>query len=319
MKLLASMALLAAFGLLITTGGRLAQRAAADIPADYRPGLQFSLDIKELTDCTTRVRDPTCTLAPDSTFTLEVKLDALGQGVPQYEGYDIFLRYAGVTPNQDASMDDWPDCGFPASAYDRPGIIGMGCAIGVPPAGPSSYTGVIATNTFKCTQSGTITLEHGSGETDLVQTISSIHAEIDTEETINVLCATVPTGQPGVVATATEGGPRNDTPPPRPSEQPTAVETPGPTLEPTAAAQATATAAAQQTAQALTGGPAGGTPTAVPANTGGGGGGNTGIWIAVGIIGAAAVVVAAAGGWWKSRGRGAGGGTPPARGGSAST
>jgi len=305
MKHPARIAALAALGLLLMLSGLAAQRASAH---DNHPGLQFSIDIKGLNACTSRVRDPTCTLAVDSQFTLQVYLDNMGDGISQYDGFDLYLRHTGVMPNQDASMDDWPDCGFPASLYGTD-FIAFGCAIGIPPAGPSSYTGVIATNTFKCTQSGTITLVHGHTTSELVEDVGLLHTEVDADETINVVCGQVPPGQTGIVATATEGGPRNDTPPPRPSAQATAVE-------PTAAAQATAAANAKATIRAqetLT--PASKTP--VGGGKGGGtessngGSSKTWVWIVVGIAGAAAVLAAAGGGWWYMRAK-SGGGTPGA-------
>jgi hypothetical protein len=299
-------AALAALGLLLMLSGLAAQRASAH---DSHPGLQFSIDIKGLDACTSRVRDPTCTLAVGSQFTLQVNLDNMGDGISQYDGFDLYLRHTGVTPNQDASMDAWPDCGFPASLYGT-GFIGFGCAIGIPPAGPSSYLGVIATNTFKCTQSGTITLVHGLANSDLVEDVGLLHTEVDADETINVVCGQVPPGQTGIVATATEGGPRNDTPPPPGTAQPQTPTTQKPTLEPTAAAQATAAAiAAQKTATASSG-------TVIPGGGGPGGSDNGGsshtwVWIVVGIAGAAAVLAAAGGGWWYMRSK-SGGGTPGA-------
>ena len=171
------------------------------------PGLQFSIGVRGVPGCNTRASNVTCTLPSGRPFVLEVSLDALPDDIPTYEGFDIYLKYAGVTPQHDASTDDWPDCGFPASSYDQPGVVDFGCARGLPPAGPSSYIGPIGTNTFTCGQNGSITLQHSAarGYTDLVQGvlpgptpgvgIGNNHAEgAGTTETITISCfAATPT------------------------------------------------------------------------------------------------------------------------------
>jgi len=103
----------------------------------------------------------------------------------------------------------WPDCGFPAT-YFEPGQVAMGCAVGVPPAGPSTYTGVIGTNDFNCTESessgNTIVLVHGIANTAFTETVGAVHAEGDgTTETLTINCgeAPEPTDTAAAEATAT--------------------------------------------------------------------------------------------------------------------
>jgi hypothetical protein len=252
-----------------------------------------------------------------------VSLDELPDDIPSYGGFDLYVEYAGVTASEDANNDDWGDCGFPA-AFNGDGFVGWGCAIGVPPAGPSSWIGAIGSITFTCTQSGSLSLVHGAGDkTDLIEMVaeneegvseSVIHSEgADVSETITIECGTLPAETPGEVTQGTPGGPG---PTPGPIRTTTGGgQTPGApeaTLEPTAAAQATFAAADSATATAE----AGGAPTEEPP----GGEGeddddsNVWIWIVVGVV--VAAVVIGGGGYWYMRSRG--GGTPPTGGGGTS-
>lgn len=313
MIMLGRTAVLAAFGAALIIGGLAVRNASAHEP---HPGLEFSIGVRGVPGCNTRASDVTCTLPAGQTFVLEVGLDALPNDIPSYEGFDIYLTYAGVTALQDASTDEWPECGFPASSYDRPGVIGFACARGLPPAGPSSYIGPIGTNSFTCSQSGSISLVHSiEGNTDLVQgmvlgpdsdeEVGNNHAEgAGTQETLTITCGQVPAGTPGVVTQGTPGGPG-----PAPRELRTPVGggqtpgQPGATLEPTRAAQATFAAADRATATAE----ASGQP---PDDGDDDGGSNAWVWIVIVVAGVAAVVVAG-GGYWYVRGRS---GTPPSGG-----
>ena len=298
---------LAALGALIILSGLALRHASADEP---HAGLKFSLQVQSVPGCNTRASDVTCTLPAGQPFVLEVWLDALPDDIPSYKGYDLYVEFAGVRPGTDASTDIWPDCGFPVS-YTGAGFLAWGCAIGIPPASPSSWIGPIGTVTFTCAQSGSLSLRHGhrGGYTDLVQDAVSgnppqdvSYAEgADTRETITINCETLPVSTPGVVTRGTPGGPG-----PSPQQlHATATPVggtpqPGQTLEPTAKARATATAKAKATP-----GPGSGDD---------GGGVSNGVWIAFGVAAAAVVAVGAAGGgYWYFRNRGAGtGGTPPA-------
>jgi hypothetical protein len=191
-----ALAALASLLVLSTLAG--AGHASAHEP---HPGLQFSIAIEGVPGCDTRESDATCAAVDlGATFQIDVYLDSLPTDISGYGGFDIALEYDGVTPLRDASTDAWPGCGFPASYYDRPGLIGFGCAIGLPPAGPSRYTGLIGTSSFICDRPGSVSLVHGSasGNTDLVESVNlpsgtplpaTTHAEgADTRETININC-----------------------------------------------------------------------------------------------------------------------------------
>jgi hypothetical protein len=328
MKQPTRIALLALAALLVGAVSAMSIRnAAAHAP---HPGLQFSIGIPTVQGCNTRASDVTCTLPAGQNFVVEVSLDHLPDDIPSYGGFDLYTEYAGVTPLQDAKNDVWPDCGFPAASYDADGVVIWGCAIGLPPAGPSSYIGPVGTITYTCTQNGSISLVHGDGDTDLVEAVlahpdptpaeSIVHEEGNfTREKITINCGQVPANTPGVVTGGTPGGP-GPTPGPVHSPAPGRPTVPGqegPTLEPTAAAKATMTAAAKATATAKAGGTR---ATKTPGGQGGGGGGgsssNTWVWIVIGV--AAAVVVVGAGGgyWYYTRSRG---GAPPTGGSSSST
>jgi hypothetical protein len=258
------------------------------------PGLNFYIAVHGVPNCDTKSGDGSCDLLPGTVFVLDAFLDPLPSDIPGYGGFDVSLRHSGVTPNHDASTDAWPDCAFPAAAYDEvpdTDIVTFACAVGLPPAGASTYSGLIGTESFICAQSGTITMVHGSGSTDLVeQNIPQIHAEDpNTTEMLTINCVA-----------------NGITPLPTTPRVGSTSAPPGTPLPPTAQAQATATAKAKATAAAK------GTPTGTinVAGSGGGGGLSAGV---IAIIIVAAVVVAGGAGFfgWRylqSR-RGAGGGT----------
>ena len=209
-----------------------ATRAAAHFP---HPGLNLSIAIPGVPGCDTRDGDATCSIRSGSAFPLYISIDSLPADAPQYEGFDLVVKYTGLTAQEDADAEVWPDCAFPAQFYDE-GFIGIGCVIGVEPAGPSRYTGVIATSSFTCSQSGTISLVHSSKDTDVVETLGAIHGEGEnTSEKLTISC-----DRGGAEAQEPEGGPR--------SQQPT--------QEPRAATQ---------TAAAIEGTPGTGTPAGTPA------------------------------------------------------
>jgi hypothetical protein len=147
--------------------------------ATPNPGLNFWISIEGVPACGTQHGDATCTIPPGSTFVIDVHLDPLPPEIPSYGGYDIRLEYFGVTANHDASTAMWPDCVFPAESYMYEGIVLFACAVGVPPAGGSTYSGVIGTNSFVCVQSGGVSLIPGITNTDLVEfdNISRTNAE----------------------------------------------------------------------------------------------------------------------------------------------
>jgi hypothetical protein len=260
------------------------------------PGLQFYIAVAGVPNCDTKSGDATCNLAPGSTFVIDVYLEPLPSDIPSYDGFDIYLGYTDVTAEQVASTDAWPDCAFPAQNYGEAGTVRLGCIIGVPPAGPSTYTGLIGTSIFTCAQSGSVALIHGDGKTDLVEDVGKIHIESAPQETLTINCVAG-----GVTPIPTTPQARATSAPP---------STP---LPPTAQAQATATALAQATATAKAKATA--AAKATPGTTqvaGGGGGGGLSAGVIAFIVIAAVVVAGGAGffGWryLQSR-RGAGGGT----------
>jgi hypothetical protein len=253
------------------------------------PGLNFYIAVHGVPNCDTKSGDGSCDLLPGTVFVIDVYLDPLPSDIPSYEGFDIGLSYSGVTAQQDASTDAWPECGFPAKSYDTPNVVNFACAMGLPPAGPSTYSGLIGTNSFTCDQSGSIATVHGSGsgKTDLIENVNTLaHSEDpNTTETLTINC----------VANGITPIPNT----PRPGSTSAAPST----LPPTGQAKATATAKATA--------PANGTPGPIQVAGGGGGGGLSAGVIAIIVI--AAVVVAGGAGFfgWRylqSR-RGAGGGT----------
>ncbi len=146
------------------------------------PDVNFWISVKGVPGCSTEHGDATCQISPGSTFEVDVYLGPLPTTVPSYAGFDIALQHSGVTPNHDASTAAWPDCVFPAASYDdvpHADQVKFACAVGVPPAGGSHYSGLIGTLSFVCAQSGAISLLPGAYNTDLVEfdNISISHAE----------------------------------------------------------------------------------------------------------------------------------------------
>ncbi len=282
-----------------------AQTPIANIPTVVS-GLSFWIAVGGVLGCNTQTGNGSCDLSPGSTFVIEVHLDPLPSALPRYDGFDIALRHSGLTPNQDASTDAWPDCAFPAAAYDevsntnpQGNIVSFGCAIGTPPAGPSTYTGLIGTVSFNCTASGAIVLVNGYGMTDLVDDSLQPHFTDAPDKTLTINCAPggVVPPTPAPVAARTLTAPGDVTP-----------------LEPTAAAKATSTAQSQATATAKAGGtPRTGTPGPVTTKSGSGGG-LAGWAIALIIVGGVAAAGAAGAVGWRvmQTRRASGGGPPPA-------
>lgn len=241
---------------------------------DGHPGLNFWIAVYGVPNCSTQNGDATCSLAPNASFVVAVFLGPLPADVPGYSGFDIYLAYQGVIFKQNASMDAWPDCGFPATLFSRPNVVLLACAEGVD-ASPSTYAGLIATTSFTCGQSGSVSMLHGSDNyTDLVPAVGSVVSENpNTSEKLTINCVTG-----GVVPpTPSVSGARTSIPP-------------GATLEPaekTAAAGAAATATAQGTSIAKQ------TPTTTPGGAAGGGGSGSNTWIIVIVV---VVIVVVAGG-----------------------
>jgi hypothetical protein len=160
--------------------------------------LSFTIEAEGESGCDTSGGDAVCFIDPGTEFALNVTLDELPEGVDMYEACEVVISYTGLESADDGSAEAWPDCGFPATFFE-PGRLAMSCSIGIPPAGPSTYTGLIASNTFTCTESGAITLQNvGMGNTSLTQTVGSQFAE-PADETLTITCGDEPT------ATSTPG------------------------------------------------------------------------------------------------------------------
>jgi hypothetical protein len=185
-------ALLAVAALLLIS---IAQTASPAF-AEPHPGLNFTASVPGYPGCNTSQGDAQCYIPPGTTFTVNVTLDPLPSDIPSYRGYDIKMSYTGLTSADNASTAMWPDCGYPATYFEA-GLVNMGCAVGLPPAGPSTYSGLVGTNDFTCSQSGAITLLQGDGDTDLNQDIGMVFSEAGTGEVLNITC-----GSPAV-STAT--------------------------------------------------------------------------------------------------------------------
>lgn len=249
------------------------------------PGLNFTISVAGVPGCETTNGDKTCVIAVGSAFTLNFNLNHLPNGVARYLGYDADLTYSGVQPQGDPNTDAWPDCAFPATGPAQGGNLTFACATGVPPAGPSSYTGTIATVAFTCAQPGSIVLNNGDGQTDLDNESNELLYEATATETLTINCSSGPGAVTPVPAGTTASGP-------------TATR-----LPPTEEAQVTATAKAAATATAKTGAA---TPTPTGGTTGGkGGGGGIPSW-AIALIVVGAIVGLGGGGYagwryWQSR------------------
>jgi hypothetical protein len=210
--------------LVITAWGQAStKQASADIP---HPGLDFSIGVDTngdtTPDCNTTGGPTKCTFASaGGVFTLKVFLNALG-GIAGYQGFDIRVNTAGVTVDQDATgapiadAHSWPQCTFQGLAPYNTAYVVFGCAsFNV----MSTYTGVIGTVELTCTQTGTLTLVHGRGNTDLIENPTA-HAEGQgTTEALDINCG----GGGGPTATNT---PAAATPTPTPTPTPTATPRP---------------------------------------------------------------------------------------------
>jgi hypothetical protein len=177
-------------------------------------GLDFTATALGQDDCDTSAGSTTCYIEPGSDFTLEVALE-LPSDIASYEAMDVVIEYSGVTSDDTANLQEfWTDCGFPA-AFFEPGRIGVGCAIGLPPAEPSTYEGVLITNGFTCEESGSITLKHGVGNTILLETLGLEHAEA-ADEVLTIVCGDPPTAtntpEPGTATRAPSLGDVGDGP-----------------------------------------------------------------------------------------------------------
>jgi hypothetical protein len=197
-----------------TSGGVCPQKT----PPPPKGALDFSLGVDTngdtTDDCGTGVGQLTiCSLAPGSTFTVNVYLNNLG-GIPRYGGYDLYLAYAGIGSKENPDANVWPDCTYEAFAPVLAGRMAWGCVIDLLAGRGSTYTGIVGTTSFNCTHDGSVTMIHGAGGfTDLVQWPEPISygESAGSTESLTIHCVT-PVG--GVSFDAALGGPSNRAAPP---------------------------------------------------------------------------------------------------------
>ena len=219
-------------------------RVAAHSP---HPGLDFSMGVDTngdtTVDCNTTGGPAKCTFdSAGGTFVMNVFLNALG-GVANYTSFNLQLNAVGVTVNLSngvpvADAHSWPPCTFQAvSDSDVPGFLAFGCSAGFNVT--STYTGLIGTAEFTCTQTGTVTVVHGTaGRTFLGETGFLKHAEGQgTTEVLAINCGLGPTATPGgptFTPTPTSAVTATPTITPTPTETPTPISTPSLTPTPSA-------------------------------------------------------------------------------------
>lgn len=195
---------LVAAALVFALGHQTGRPAAAQVPA---PGLDFSMAVEGADGCDTGGGDAVCYLDPGSSFTLDVFLNSLPADYPGYNGYDIFLNYAGISTSGQPTNAEWPDCGFPAHLFTAGVSVRWGCAIGVD-ASPSMYTGLLSTLDFTCTDAessgNTITMVHSNRETTVQSNVIGQSAEGDgTTEALTINCGQPPAPPEPTSAVAT--------------------------------------------------------------------------------------------------------------------
>lgn len=200
LRLVTLVGALGALALLLTWGFG-ATQTSAQTPS---PDLNFTIEADGESGCDTSDGDAVCYIDPGTEFALNVTLDEVPEEVTSYEAIEVVIAYTGLESADDGNTDAWPDCGFPATFFE-PGRLAMSCALGLPPAEPSTHMGLIATNTFTCSESGTITLLNvGAGNTSLTQMVGVQYAE-EADETLDITCGDPPTATntPEPAATAT--------------------------------------------------------------------------------------------------------------------
>ncbi len=170
--------------------------------------MRIDVDGNGSNDCGTGVAETTtCFVGPGGVFTVKAHLDHIG-GLGSYGGFDLYVEYAGVASNGNPDASPWPDCVFEATHTSNPTVVAWSCAIGVEPATPSTYMGIIGTTQFTCTGDGTISMVHGKFRfTNLVVDSDSARAEGEgTRETLNIRCVTpTPTLPPPVGGISLDG------------------------------------------------------------------------------------------------------------------
>jgi hypothetical protein len=216
------------------------------------PGIDLAVAVGSQCDSNGTPTD-TCQIALNATFTVDFWVHAIGALGPGcstdpacgYAGYDMTLRYTGVTPIQQSLVqqgpDVWPDCAFPVPSFEALGQVSAACAVSLT-APDSPYIGLLLHIDFQCPGTdvtGTLTLRRLSdtGPTDLITERDNFlsHGEAG-PETLTIICGRPPSPTPTV--TITPGGATNTptptaTPTFTPTVTPTPTSTPTPTVTPT--------------------------------------------------------------------------------------
>jgi len=186
------------------------QPASADFP---HAGVGLSIGVGAT--CNSTAGPAECTFGPGATFTLDFRVDSLGDGFA-YGGYDASIDYAGVTVKDTTLVQTgagvWPGCVFNAFDFTEAGHIAAACAFGIG-AQPATYTGVMMHVDFNCAASGTVTLLQGEGASDLVDEQLVPHGEASGSEVLTINCTETggetPTNTPPAGPTSTPVGPTN--------------------------------------------------------------------------------------------------------------
>jgi hypothetical protein len=156
---------------------------------DVAFSISVDADGNGIDDCTTGTSGPaTCSLPRGAMFVVQLSLDVL-PGPGYYRGVEAVLAFDGVASKADPSNAAWPDCVFQATFVGPSSWLAFGCVVGVEPAPSSQHLGVIGTATFHCTESGSVSLLHGSGNTNVVPEPWDNHVEaLDGQETLTINC-----------------------------------------------------------------------------------------------------------------------------------
>jgi len=102
-----------------------------------------------------QVSNTTCEIRENAAFRANVYL--MANGGLAADGLTSHVTFTGVA-SSDRGDSVWEGCAFEATAFDV-GFENTGCATGLPPAGPLTGVGLIATFMFLCTDDGSITLD----------------------------------------------------------------------------------------------------------------------------------------------------------------
>ncbi len=183
-------------------------------PTPYHPPtvLDFAIGVDANGDgqdeCRTSGYVPaTCNIQVGSQFDIKLYLNGLPPDITEYDAFAAQLTYVGL-PAKNVYSVTWPDCIFPVSAYQPGTYFNFAC---ITFGGLTSvYTGLLGRTTFTCTQSGSVTLVHGSADTNLIGSNSGTYYEPpDHTDQLTINCVNLPptpTFTPGPPTPQSVGG-----------------------------------------------------------------------------------------------------------------